>query len=211
MQCALACPSLGASDPEANPTFNGPSLGASDLEVNPTFNVVIAHEDFDTGKHARKTCDFLAGNLGPGCQFTNQMWKFDVLSIPKLREMAARDAGLADIVIISSHGGDELPGPVRAWMESWLARKGDPIALVALFNCPNGQSPNTQPIRTYLADAARKAGIDFFAQPDDWPGRRNGEGPLPDGRDFGLNDRTPSTLASLEQGDLSLAHWGINE
>ena len=163
MQCALT----------------SPFLRASDLDGNPTFNVLIAYEDFEAGKHARKTYDFLAGNLGRGCQFTNQMWKFDVLNIPKLRDMAARDAVLADIVIISSHGGEELPGPVRAWMESWLAQKGNPVALVALFDCPHEESPKTGPIRTYLADAARKAGIDFFAQPDDWPGRRNGDGPLP--------------------------------
>ncbi|MGA2657573.1 MAG: hypothetical protein ABSH34_08635 [Verrucomicrobiota bacterium] len=163
MQCALT----------------SPFLRASDLDGNPTFNVLIAYEDFEAGKHARKTYDFLAGNLGRGCQFTNQMWKFDVLNIPKLRDMAARDAVLADIVIISSHGGEELPGPVRAWMESWLAQKGNPVALVALFDCPSEESPKTERIRTYLADAARKAGIDFFAQPDDWPGRRNGDGPLP--------------------------------
>jgi hypothetical protein len=156
-----------------------PPLSGSDLEADPTFNVLIAYEDFETGKLARKTYDFLAGNLGRGCQFSNQMWKFDVLNIPKLREMAARDAVLADIVIISSHGGDELPGPVRAWMESWLAQKGNPTALVALFGCPSQESPKTRPIRTYLADAARRGGIDFFAPPDDWAGGRNGDGPLP--------------------------------
>ncbi len=115
-------------------------LGSSDLNASPTFNVVIAYEDFDTGKHARKTYDFLVENLGPQCHFTNQMWKFDVLRIPKLREMAANDAVLADLIIVSSHGGEELPGPVKAWLESWLAQKGNPIALVALFDCPPEES-----------------------------------------------------------------------
>jgi hypothetical protein len=195
MQCTCACPSLGASD----------------LEANPTFTVVIAHEDIDTGKQARKTCDFLAGNLGRGCQFTNQMWKFDLLDIPKVREMAAREAVLADMVIISSHGGAELPVPVRAWMESWLAQKGNPVALVALFDCPDEESSKTLPIRTYLADAARKAGIDFFSQPDSLPGRANEEVPLPNRHDFGLNGRTSFTLAGWEQQDLGSAYWGINE
>jgi hypothetical protein len=186
-------------------------LAATDLDANPTFNVLIAYEDFETGKHARKTYDFLVGNLGQGCQFTNQMWKFDVLSIPRLRDLAARDAVLADIVIISSHGEDELPGGVRAWLESWLAQKGNPIALVALFDCPHEESPKTRRIRTYLADAAGKGGIEFFAQPDYWPGHRNDDGSLPYRDDPGLNGRTLSTLAGAVQQDLSSSRWGINE
>jgi len=58
--------------------------------------VVIAYEDFETGKQAKRTFDFLAEQLKDECQFTNQMWKFDVLNIPKLREMAAKDAAGAE-------------------------------------------------------------------------------------------------------------------
>src|SRR5437867_8328337 len=71
----------------------------SDPEANPNLNIVIAYEDFETGKQAKKTCDFLAQNLSDHCQVSNQMWKFDVLGIPKLREMAATDAAQADVVI----------------------------------------------------------------------------------------------------------------
>src|SRR5207245_10236995 len=97
--------------------------GVSDLEVNNTFNVVIAYEDFETGKHAKSTYDFLVEHLHGECRFTNQMWKFDVLGIPKLREMAAKDAAMADIIIISSHGGEELPPDVKAWIELRLIEK----------------------------------------------------------------------------------------
>ena len=37
--------------------------------MNPTFNVVIAYEDFETGKHAKKTYDYLAEHLGRDCRF----------------------------------------------------------------------------------------------------------------------------------------------
>ena len=57
-------------------------LESPESDLNSTFNVVIAYEDFDTGKHARKTYDFLVENLGQRCEFTNQMWKFEVLSVP---------------------------------------------------------------------------------------------------------------------------------
>src|ERR1051325_527110 len=94
-------------------------IGSPDLQANPLINVVIAYEDFETGKHAKKTYDFLVEHLSEQCRFINQMWKFDVLSIPKLREMAAKDAAMADIVIVSCHGAEDLPADVKAWIELW--------------------------------------------------------------------------------------------
>src|SRR5438105_1310923 len=66
----------------------------SGLEAQPELNVVIAYEDFETGKRAKTTYDFLSENLGTNCKFSSQMWKFEVLGIPKLREMAAQDAAV---------------------------------------------------------------------------------------------------------------------
>src|ERR1043166_8014683 len=97
--------------------FHSP-IGSSDLEAEPVFNVVIAYEDFDTGKHAKETYDFLVSNLGHECRFANQMWKFDVLGIPKLREMTAKDALTADIIIVSCHGTHDLSPEVKAWINS---------------------------------------------------------------------------------------------
>src|SRR5579863_6434616 len=93
--------------------------GSSEAESNPAFNVLIAYQDLETGKHAKRTYDYLQEHLGRECALTNQMWKFDVLNIPKLREIAIKDAVSADIIIVSSHG-DELPESVTKWIESWL-------------------------------------------------------------------------------------------
>ena len=191
--------------------LSSPLLWASELEANPSVNVVIAYEDFETGKHAKKTYDFLVEHLGRDCQFSNQMWKFDALSISKLREMAAKDAVMADIIIISSRGADELPQPVRAWIDSWLAEKGNAIALVALFGCPGDGALKTHGIRACLADVARRGGMEFFAQPDGWPGRRPGEGAFPLERDPDLSGGTLSSLAGVVRQDLGCPHWGINE
>jgi hypothetical protein len=109
-------------------TLNCPPLASTGLEANPAFDVVIAYEDFETGKHAKKTYDFLVEHLGRDCRFTNQMWKFDVLSIPKLREIAVNDAANADIIIVSSHG-QELPSHIKEWVEAWLA---EPLRYLAL-------------------------------------------------------------------------------
>jgi hypothetical protein len=143
-----------------------PVNGISD-DSKPTFNIVVVYEDFMTGKRAKETCDYLTENLTADCQVYNQMWKFEVLSIPKLREMAVNDALQADVVIVSCRGGDELPEAVRAWIQAWLERAPEAIALVGLFDCPPEQSER---IRKYLSGAVRGSDIEFFAQPHDWPG-----------------------------------------
>src|SRR6185436_13179821 len=90
------------------------TLTSSDLEPNPPFNVVILYEDLETGKIAKRTYDYVTENLGANHQFTSQMWKFDVLEVPKLRELAVKDGALADVIIISSQGFNPLPAGTRA-------------------------------------------------------------------------------------------------
>jgi hypothetical protein len=189
-------------------TLTIPPAGSAEIDfTSPTLNVVIVYEDFETGTQAKRTYDFLVENVRPECQFTNQMWKFDVLSIPKLREIAVRDAATADIVVISCHGG-ELPAHVKSWFESWLEKSGTTLALVGLFD---HQSPETWATREYLAEAARRGKMAFFAQPDDWPDRRLTPAPVMFQQNTGWSGRTLSTLAGAVQRENSAPHWGINE
>jgi len=189
-------------------TINYPPLTLSEPDAKPTLNVVIAYEDFETGKHAKGTYDFLVEHLGHEFQFLNQMWKFDVLSIPKLREMAAKDASMADIIIISGHGR-ELPQEVKSWIETWLAEKGNPMALVALFTGSANYSMETAAVRAYLEGVARRGQLEFFAQPDEWPGKKSGASFLFN-RSSGPG-KALSTLAGVVERDVSYPRWGINE
>ena len=188
-------------------------LGSSDLDIKPSFNVVIVYEDFETGKHARKTYDYLTHHLGGDCQFSNEMWKFDVLAIPRLREQAVRDVRMADIIIVSCHGGSPLPPEVRSWIDLWLSEEVNSIALVALFDSPLDASPETQKVRAYLADVAKRGNMEFFAQPDRWPGPTQTAGavqlfpalvPTAEANTF-------SALPGFRQGIETFPHWGINE
>ena len=180
------------------------------VDANPTFNVVIAYEDFATGKRAKKIYAFLVENLDHDCQFTNQMWKFDVLGIPKLREMAAQDARMADIVIISCRRAD-LPSDVKAWVELWVAEPNQPIALVALFDYVENHDPQAVEARAYLADVARRGQMEFFAQPAELPGRKNTEDFFTLHRNPSFEGQTLSTLSTAIQRDTTFPHWGNNE
>jgi hypothetical protein len=184
---------------------------SSSLEGNPNLNVVIAYEDFETGKHAKKTCDFLAENLGDNCRVSNQMWKFDVLGIPKLREMAAKDAAHADIVIVSCHGSNDLPVEVKAWIELWMADQSNTVALVALFDSPADDPQQANSIRDYLTGVANRGQMEFFVQPYDTLVRRKEP---PHGRrrpSSPLDEEALFTLSGVVQQDRSFPRWGINE
>jgi hypothetical protein len=187
-------------------TLTNPPAHSADFDPNPTFNVVIAYEDFESGKHAKRTYDYLAEHLGQDCQFSNQMWKFDVLTIPKLRQLACADAAAADIVVVSCQG-DELPDHVKLWVESWLAKAGKPWALVALFDRFRDEPQKTQAVRSYLAAAAQRGGMEYFAQPDRRSvGERRGER-----LDISLNQKALSTLAGVVKNEAAPSRWGYSE
>jgi hypothetical protein len=184
-------------------TLASPPFRPSEPEGKSTFNVVIAYEDFETGKQAKKTYDFLTEQLGEEFQFNNQMWKFDVLAVPKLRAMAAKDATLADIIIVSAHGHGDLPVEVKSWVEMALADGIQAIGLVGLFDDSEFQD---NPARTYLASVAQTANIEFFSQPGQWPSDESAPPPNWEG-----GSKTFSVLAGISDPSKNISHWGINE
>ena len=186
-------------------------MSVSDLDANPVFNVVIAYEDFETGKQAKKTYDFLTENLGSDYQFNNQMWKFDVLGIATLREMAAKDAAMADIIIVSCRGGSELPDPVKRWIELWLAEKRATFALVAWLDRPQDHLFQSREVRDYLAGVAKRGGMEFFVQPEDGGGKNEAATHFVFDHGLKRDDRALSTLAGAVHRDISFPRWGINE
>jgi hypothetical protein len=182
----------------------------SDSEFAPnSFSALILYENFETGKQAKKTYDVLVENLGRDCRCSSQMWKFDVLSLPKLSDIALRDACMADILMISCRG-DELPATVQNWLNGWAGAPGNALALVALFDCPPEQTHRAHSVRTYLARLAGQAQVEFFAQPD-----AAARIPRPDLPLFQntseWRSRTLSSLAGAVRNEVHYPHWGINE
>lgn len=182
-----------------------PSLRASDSDVNSTLNVVIVYEDLETGKRAMKTYEYMVDQLGAQCLFSNQMWKFDVLAVPKLREIAAKDAAAAELILISAHEGKPLPKEVKAWIDLWLSYTTQASALVGLFGAESVENP----VRSYLEDIARRAGIEFFCQPGIWPGTTKAQSSAV--RALKTNEHPFTYIpAGIVEGP-AMSHWGINE
>jgi hypothetical protein len=176
------------------------------IQEKQIFSVVIAYEDFSAGKHAKQTYDCLVRHLGGDFEFENQMWKFDVLENAKLNEMAAKDASTADLIIVSTHGVGDLPREVKQWIDQWM-RHTSAMALVTLVDRPpHGRHREEDIVRPYLERVARKARMDFFAQPDEWPDRED---------DYSLQQfsdraqRTSTLMATFIHQHASAPRWGI--
>jgi hypothetical protein len=143
--------------------------GEEGLQINCTINVVIAFEDFTAGEHAEAFYEHLTEKLGREFEFTRYQWSFNLLKDPAVREVAAHDAAMADIVILASHGDAELPEAVDEWFQAWVGRNAGPMALVALFDQPAVCLETRGELRSSLARIAQTGGMDFFAEPESSP------------------------------------------
>jgi hypothetical protein len=137
------------------------SEAALDIGDKPMFRAVLIYQDLAAGKRANEFCDKLARRLEDDCGISQQMWNFNVLAVPEIRNIAASAAAAADIVVLSISSATALPAKVKEWIEMWLWLVDlTRPALVALFGSPSGTN---EAVVAYLRNAARRKGIDFFS------------------------------------------------
>ena len=191
-------------------TLPSSRFSSFDAEGNPPLNVVIVYEDFDAGKQAKKTFDLLIQNLGTACHLTNQMWNFDVLSIDQLRDIALKDAAHADILIVSCQGTD-LPYHVKTWIEAALVESSNLLALVGLIHEGQAAALPRSAARNYLAAVARRAKVEFFAQPGPFIPERKPDQPVAFPRNVEVIPPGLTPLAGAMQQPDRFPRWGINE
>ena len=188
-----------------NPAFPG------DLELpsNGSIKVVIAYEDNLAGQRAVRTCERLAEQLGREFRVDTNLWKFEVLALPKLESEAAQDAAEADMVIISTSGHNDLPTAVKHWVSAFSAQKrGGAKALIGLYDGGEAGTGPT-PAQSYLQQLSKRANLDFFWRtfPKTGP---HAEIPrqdyLPIIVQAGPGDQDP-----LPPDSAAMRDWGINE
>ncbi len=83
----------------------GSAAGKEPLRLD----VLAVYEDFATGLRARQTLDQTVQRLEADADVQVNLWRFDLLREPALRQQAAEEAAEADIVFVSMHGQSELP------------------------------------------------------------------------------------------------------
>jgi hypothetical protein len=126
------------------------------------------HEDSTTGARADEFCQTLVQSLGRNCEFAKELWLLTELRTAQLRAIAAKEAALADLVIISVHHAETLPSEVKSWIDLWLKQKGSRSAvLLALFD-PLYLGTSSS-IQAYLREVAQKGKMEFLARSEEKP------------------------------------------
>ncbi|MBI3879633.1 MAG: hypothetical protein HY301_06160 [Verrucomicrobia bacterium] len=137
------------------------------LKITARLHVTIAYEDVASGKRAKELFDRIASILGGDFEIKTHMWKFDVLGIPQLLEMAVDDAKTSDVVVIASTNPSEPPPHVGEWIERWLPGQGEVRgALVSLCEIGSGNLFTLPAISSYCRRIARRVGMMFFCDRD---------------------------------------------
>ena len=144
-------------------TVSNSAVSAPERRAIPAFKVVVAYEDFATGLEAKRACDFVSASFTHEWTVLSQMWKFELLGVAELRQLAAQAATMANLIIVACHGDRELPADVKTWIETWRASKGDAVGLIGLFDCPPGQAKPACVTQAYLEHVAQKSHMDFLA------------------------------------------------
>ena len=99
------------------------------------------------------------------------MWLFNQLCVPGLRVIAAGEAALAQLIIISVHQAESLPDAVKRWIDQWLGKRNNhSIVLLALFD-PVYQGVSSS-MKAYLQEVAKRGGMEFLAKSEDAPDYR---------------------------------------
>ena len=171
------------------------------------FRVVMAYDDFASGKRAMATCNFLVYRLGGGIELRSSMWKFDVLRSAKLNQMAVDDAIEADVIIVANSRNGGLPDEVKKWVENWVPRKpARDSVLVALLDFTGEDVQASAQARTFLKEAAASAKIDFLPQEIRF---RNSRMPLVPSKLFNRRQGTAPNQPGRKTPPLE--GWGIND
>ena len=134
-----------------------------DVDDRPKFNVAIIYEDSAAGKRAKHFYDRVIRELVDECDFSLELWNFQVLAFPEIGSSAAKAAAQADIVILSMHRKAQLSVQTRDWIERWSGLiTENKSALVALLDQPGMNRGTVASTLDYLRKVADRKGISFY-------------------------------------------------
>lgn len=177
-------------------------------QVPGLLHIFVAYDVPLARQSAQQTAIRLAEQRGDGSSVDWNFQSFSDLAVAAAAEDAARSAAGADMVVFATVDARGLPFPVKAWVERWLARKGNrESALIALVG-RNSQAENgSTPAQHYLGAIAREAGMSY----------REGrfEMPVADEGTWRQNISSRATRMTVLMEELLRLppppHWGINE
>jgi hypothetical protein len=133
-------------------------------EAKAAWSVVAVYEDNAAREQAVDFCDQLVKRFWAQFEFDVSWWSFGLLQKDAVAIEAAAKAAQADLVIISSVQREDLPTPVKRWIESWRGRRGDREGILAGLLGPELAGRWEAAKHYYLRQVAHQAAMDYLTQ-----------------------------------------------
>ena len=179
------------------------------LAATESWSVVVVCEDAAIHAHALTLCDHLMKEYWTEVEFEFGWWLFAGLGDPQKALAAARAAADADMIVFATHPEGDLPEPVKAWVEAWLAARGEREgALIGLVREADGTKSSASPKHAYLREIAHQAKLDFLSEmPLMVPGT------IPNDTDTAARraSQVTSVLDEILHQSRPPSHYGLNE
>ncbi len=126
------------------------------------FRICVAYEDFGSGLRAKAASQRLTAGLKPQFAVVSDIWKFEMLRRPQLRDLAAAAATRANLVIISANRAGGLPTHVKTWLKAWLPREQpSPPTLIAFLGLKGNGRVTSSPLADYLRQRTAEKQVDL--------------------------------------------------
>jgi len=132
-------------------------------EVPLTLDAVLLYENLSAGLRGKEVLDCAVRLFPRVPHFNLAIWRFDVLRTVIEHELALHKASVADIVVLSAHGGKALPKIVKLWLKQWFGRKSDePCALMVSFSEDSRHSASAAQIVSSLQAESKARDVAVF-------------------------------------------------
>jgi hypothetical protein len=144
----------------------------SPLAPTESWSVLAVCEDAAIHTHALGVCDQFVKQYWAEVEFEFSWWLFADLGDCEKARAATLAAADADIIIFATRPEGDLPAMVQAWVESWLARRGEREgAIIDLVPDLAGSKGSPSHKHLYLREIAHRAKMDFLSEmPRTMPG-----------------------------------------
>jgi hypothetical protein len=97
------------------------------------FEAFLLYEDKPTGLRAKLVLDGVLDQLSFACRCSPRLWRLDLLNWTNYRELAAKEAAEADLILVSLHGNRNLPAATFDWINLWLRRRSRRLQVIAIL------------------------------------------------------------------------------
>lgn len=175
---------------------------------------LLVYEDSQTGLRARQLMSQLVKGRDGGMNSKPVLFRFDLLRMREIWELAAQESQTVDVLVLSAHAAGSVPTEVKSWVTYWLGLKGGhPYKVIVSFDAASQQTSDDELTVGFFGSLTAWADVELVIL--------YGEGPLAELNPAltGFSLRANKDLATVTQlmprprhpHNTTRRHWGLNE